>query len=256
MAEYFISTSRYNGTPDGSQSRPFRSLIEAQQATGYQGYWLSDNTFRLWADDTFDDRINLGDAASLGSNFVIEPWTDITNASKRPIMTRAIRNLNWTFDNTNGVWVSDALGNIRYGGCILEDGEPLDWAVWQTNRATTTATMVAGQATYDNQTLQYLIKPRSGTPANHIYAACAGISQIRLSRASRFRISAIEFQLSSQGVSIGAGGSGRSRGGWSIEDCEFAYMGGSVDVVNGTTLGNGLGISNNINEFGTSYVKR
>lgn len=256
MAEYFISNTRGGGTPDGSQSNPFPSLIAAQEATGYQGFWLSNNTFRLWAEDTFDDRINIADKPTLGSNFIIEPWTDITNSSKKPIMTRAKRSFNWTYDAVNDVWVSDALANIRYGGCILEDGEPLDWRIWTTSRAITAQTMVPGTACFDNLSLQYFIKPRTATPSSHLYAACAGIAILRLSRGGSFRISAIDFQLSSQGLSAGGGGAEALRGGWTIEDCDFSFMGGSVDAPNAVALGNGLGISDNTGVQGTSYIKR
>lgn len=256
MAVYYISNSRAVGQQDGSQSNPFSSLWAAKNATGYAGFWISDNTFRLWASDTFDDYVNQPDQISIGSKFVIEPWTNINNQSKKPILTRAKRNFIWTFDKVNNVWVSDALANIRYGGVILEDGVPLNWTIWINSRSSTAATMVAGCACFDNLTLQYFIKPRSGTSANHSYAACAGTQNFRHSHGGLFKIRAIEFQLSSQGILLGGGGFDVLTGGWSIEDVDVRYCGASVDSPNAVALGNGLEIMHNDGTNSTAYIKR
>lgn len=249
MTIFYVRNSLGNSSEDGSQLAPYKTISAAVTALGAS---MAGHTLRLWASDTFDERVGQGSQNLQGDGFTIERWYNSGNESSRPIVTRALRALTWTFDSTNNVWVSQALANIQHGGCITEDGVPMNWTSWTTNRATTCAAMPATDAaTFDHSTLQYLIRPHDGTPADHVYAATAGAYSFNISNAGSWHIREIDLRYSAYGLYANA-----VRGGWTLDDVDVRFVGAGSQTVGGIPSGNGIGIGANTGAQGISYVRR
>lgn len=257
MGVYYVRTDLGNTIEAGTQSQPFKSIDSLQTALNSNSTTatnIAGHTIRIWASDTLDMRVNLSTRALSGLNWTIERWFDSSNFSQRPLITRAKRVWSWTYDATNELWVSDPLANIQYGGCITEDGIPLNWAVWAGNRANTTILMANGSASFDLQTLQYVIKTRGGPPSNHTYLASCGAYNLNVATAGGFTIREMDFRYSAYGVAIGI--SGLVRGGWVIEDTDVSLTGAGTPSAGGTAQGNGIGIVQNDGSLGHSYIRR
>lgn len=251
MSTFLVRNSLGNMTEDGSDLAPFKSLASLHTALGGD---LSGHTIELWADDTFDERVNAVGLEYRGHNWVMRARRQALYDSKKPIVTRAMRNLTWSIEPGSNVYVSnEILINAQYGGCISEDGSPLNFVPYTTNRAGTVALMTPGTAAFDHVAKQYLIYPRSGAPSEHDYIASSGVYTLRITNASRFDIGEIDFHHASGGVMWGGAGIYKLLGGWRFHDTEIAFSGGAYST--SFYSGNGLGIVGNEPTYGESFFE-
>lgn len=243
--DYYVSkASTSDDSNDGlSASAAFRTvskfLTDASLAT-------TGNRVLLRCGDTFDESLDAADTGitSAGSGWTMESF----GSGDLPTVTRAMRNPTWTADDY-GTWSLALSGN--YGGFASEDGAPMRPVEWDTDLETTAAQMGPGDMTFDYTNHIYYIKPGSGTPAQHYYIVSAGFQGLHLQGAtggSFITIRGIRCEYATHGMWIQDGS-----GGVTIEDCEFALIGGGY--TSGVILGDGITMINGVGP-GPNAVRR
>jgi len=257
MANYFVRNSLGNGSEDGSQLTPFKTLEALHTALG--GVLTGHNIY-IYSDDTFDERVNQTSLLFTGNNFIIQPYRPSNKYSERPTVTRAKRNLTWS-SLGGGKYISNEAmgynaGESGYNGCITENGVPLNFVAAITDRATTVAALTVGTFSFDPVTGHYLIYPFAGVPASNSYVATAGVySPIRFSSSYNFTVREINQEYAnSTTLSFNA-----LQGGWVIEDCRARYMGGnksSQSFSTGFYSGDGISVTGNVATYGESFIRR
>lgn len=161
-----------------------------------------------------------------------------------PIITGGVQRTDWTYDAGNNVWSRPAYAGNTLGN-VTEDGVPMKFVAWTTDRATTAALMVSGQSlpawsgsmTYDPTNKIVYIRPSSGTPAQHAYVVSETLNGLSNSSTVRgLTIDGLEFRsLSRHAIDL------KNKTDLRISNCVFRVIGGVKPAA--LWLGNGIELS-------------
>ncbi len=95
----------------------------------------------------------------------------------KPIISGGTSRTDWSFDPVNNVYARPAYSVGTTLGNVTEDGVPMKFVAWNTNIATTAASMVSGASlpawsgsmTFDPTNRIVYIRPSDGVAADHVY---------------------------------------------------------------------------------------
>lgn len=162
----------------------------------------------------------------------------------KPIISGAVLRADWVFDAGNNVYSRSAASNIL--GNVTEDGIPMKFVAWNTDIATTAASMVsgsngiywAGSFTYNPATFTIYIRPSSGTASSHEYKCSESLYGFSVtSSGSNSAVDGIDFRsISRHGIVV------QNRVGFAVTDCDFRIIGGHYISVH---VGNGIEFAEN-----------
>ncbi len=162
----------------------------------------------------------------------------------KPVISGGVIRADWVFDAGNNVYSRTAAGNTL--GNVTEDGTPMKFVAWNTDIATTAASMVSGASipywsgsfTYNPATFTIYIRPSAGVAADHVYLVSEslyGFSSI--SGSGGFSINDIAFKIISRHAVLV-----QNRVGVSVSGCDFDVIGGNIITLH---AGNGVEFAEN-----------
>ncbi len=162
----------------------------------------------------------------------------------KPIISGGVTRADWVFDAGNNVYSRTAAGNTL--GNVTEDGTPMKFVAWNTDIATTAASMVSGSSipywsgsfTYNPATFTIYIRPSAGVAADHVYSVSESLYGFSSTSGSGgFSINDIAFKsISRHGVLI------QNRVGVVVSGCNFVVIGGHIISLH---AGNGIELAEN-----------
>lgn len=162
----------------------------------------------------------------------------------KPIISGAVVRADWVFDAGNNVYSRSAASNIL--GNVTEDGIPMKFVAWNTDIATTAASMVsgsngiywAGSFTYNPATFTIYIRPSSGTASSHEYKCSESLYGFSVTSAgSNSTVDGIDFRsISRHGILV------QNRVGFAVTNADFRIIGGNIISLH---AGNGIEFAEN-----------
>ncbi len=162
----------------------------------------------------------------------------------KPIIDGGVIRSDWVFDAGNNVYSRSAASNIL--GNVTEDGVPMKFVAWNTDIATTAASMVSGSNgtywsgsfTQNPATFTIYIRPSSGAASSHAYKCSESLYGFSvLSAGSNSVVDGLELRsISRHGIVT------QNRIGFSVSNCDFRIIGGHYISVH---VGNGIEFAEN-----------